>query len=117
MEYKLFRKLYEEVKICKDLEYYIAERGGEEWMDDYEMNEVVQILNDIYELGKMGIAELRENELSISRAEMSRSYGIPEKTLLYWEQGKREMTPYLMCLIAYSVYVTKNYNERKRMSL
>lgn len=46
----------------------------------------------------MTIKELRDL-LSVSRAEFSRRYGIPSRTLEDWEKGKRTPPPYVLTLL------------------
>lgn len=46
----------------------------------------------------MEIKEMREL-LGISRAEFSRRYGIPLRTLENWESGKRTPPPYVINLL------------------
>lgn len=46
----------------------------------------------------MTIKELRDL-LNVSRAEFSRRYGIPSRTLEDWEKGKRTPPPYIITLL------------------
>lgn len=46
----------------------------------------------------MTIKELRDL-LNVSRAEFSRRYGIPSRTLEDWEKGKRTPHPYVITLL------------------
>ena len=46
----------------------------------------------------MTIKELRDL-LNVSRAEFSRRYGIPSRTLEDWEKGKRTPPPYVVTLL------------------
>lgn len=46
----------------------------------------------------MTIKELRDL-LNVSRAEFSRRYGIPSRTLEDWEKGKRTPPPYVITLL------------------
>ena len=46
----------------------------------------------------MTIKELRDL-LNVSRAEFSRRYGIPSRTLEDWERGKRTPPPYVVTLL------------------
>lgn len=46
----------------------------------------------------MTIKEMRDL-LNVSRAEFSRRYGIPSRTLDDWEKGKRTPPPYLITLL------------------
>lgn len=46
----------------------------------------------------MTIKEMRDL-LNVSRAEFSRRYGIPSRTLDDWEKGKRTPPPYVITLL------------------
>lgn len=46
----------------------------------------------------MTIKEIRDL-LNVSRAEFSRRYGIPSRTLEDWEKGKRTPPPYVITLL------------------
>lgn len=103
MNYKLFLRLYSEALEFSDIDYYIAERGWQEWMDQHDVESVIQILTSIYNLSKLDIGGLR-NLLNMSRIEMSRAYGIPMRTLEHWDAGTREPASYIKELIAYTVF-------------
>lgn len=103
MKFELFKTLYEEAIEYDDLEYYIAERGWQEWMDEYSAEEIAGILNRIYRLAKNPLKDTRE----VSRAEFSRQYDIPIRTLENWDDGSREMPCYLKTLIDYAQFMSK----------
>lgn len=109
MNYKVFVKLYASALEYANVDYYIAERGWEAWMDEYTSEQendatvIVRILEKIYELAHSTITNLRG---SISRAEFSRIYNIPIRTLENWDsQVRREdgVQTYLLMLISYTI--------------
>ena len=53
---------------------------------------------DVKRRQKMTIKEIREY-LGVSRAEFSRRYHIPTRTLDDWEKGKRTPPPYVLELL------------------
>jgi len=55
----------------------------------------------------MTIKQLRDL-LGVSRAEFSRRYGIPTRTLDDWEKGKRTPPPYVVELLTRAVYQDKD---------
>lgn len=110
LDYTIFAKLYSEAKDYSDADMYIAERGWQEWMDDFCAEEVVKILNATYRIGDMSIEEMRK-KLGYSRAEMSKEYRIPIRTLENWDAGKRNPPEYVTSLIAYTVFVGNKYES------
>ena len=73
MKYELFNQLYIEALEESDLEYYIAERGWQDWMEPYDAQEIADILPAIHKLANSTLAESREG----SRAEFARMFDIP----------------------------------------
>lgn len=115
MRYGLFSRLYREAGEYSSLDMYIAERGWQEWMDDYGTEEdtgkIVSILETIYQLYNMTLEEMRKKVCS-SRAEFSRMYGIPVRTLEDWDNGKSNINSYIKSLIAYTVFCETEGKER-----
>ncbi|WP_375180243.1 helix-turn-helix domain-containing protein [Enterococcus rotai] len=104
MKYELFATLYQEAFGYDDLEMYIAERGWQEWMDSFDNNKLGDILTSVYTLAKMTIKEMRETK-KLSRAQFSRIYNIPIRTLENWDAETRKMTSYDKMLIAYTFFM------------
>lgn len=102
MKFSLFKLLYTEALEEKDLEYYIAERGWQEWMDDYEAQDIADILTRIYTLANNPLKDTR----NISRAEFSRRYSIPIRTLEAWDSDKIDRDPvgYIKLLIDFAQF-------------
>lgn len=99
MKYELFVKLYGEALEYVDVDMYIAERGWQEWMNDFENHG--EILNSVYSLANMTIKEMRESN-GYSRAAFSRAYNIPIRTLENWDADVNKMPNYVKMMIAYT---------------
>lgn len=110
MKYKTFITLYGEAKEYTDVDMYIAERGWQEWMDDFCKSDDAEVISDwlfaIYDLANKNWTE-RRKEMGISRAEMSRTYAIPIRTLEDWEAEKNKPTIYTEALISYTILMDK----------
>lgn len=103
MRYELFSRLYDEAGEYDDLELYIAERGWQDWMDDYsEVDSIAEILDKIYSLAKSDFKDLRIQSGHGIKA-FSLAYGIPERTVQAWEYGERTPADYLTKLLAYTM--------------
>lgn len=100
MKFELFKELYSEALEEPTLEYFIAERGWQEWMEEYEPDEVADILSRIYYLANNPLKETRE----VSRAEFSRRYGIPVRTLQDWDLENRNAPEYVKMLIDFAQF-------------
>lgn len=109
MKYELFARLYSEARVYSDLDTYIAERGWQEWMEDYSAGDsldaslIADVLGRIYRIASATLSELREMT-GMSRAEFGRVYHIPVSTLESWEYDLRNLADYKIMLIAYTVF-------------
>lgn len=100
MKFSLFKELYSEALEDTTLEFFIAERGWQEWMDDYTPDEVANLLSCIYRLANNPLKDTRQ----VSRAEFSRQYGIPVRTLQDWDLGNRSAPEYVKLLIDFGQF-------------
>ena len=103
INYETFRRLYRDAVEQPNFDYYSAERGWQDWMDDRDDTEVVDILQRVYDIAQLDFAGLR-TLLGVSQATMARAYGIPLRTLESWESGERTPASYLRPLIAYTIF-------------
>lgn len=116
MKYETFAKLYMEARCMygkDDLEMYIAERGWQDWMDWYDENQIAKLLREIYKMAHMDIKSIRAN-MNKTRAEFSREYFIPLRTLQNWELGpeskeKREPATHEMIALVYTFFIYDIY--------
>ncbi|HEM6302172.1 TPA: hypothetical protein U2D09_000334 [Streptococcus suis] len=109
MQFELFNKLYSEALESPSLELYIAERGWQDWMDQYNAKDVADILSAIYSLASSTLAEARR----CSRAEFARRFDIPVRTLEDWDSGKRVPPIYVKKLIDYVIYMEQLYGQQR----
>lgn len=101
MKFSLFKQLYSEALEDTTLEFFIAERGWQDWMESFQPDEVVTLLNRIYELANNPLKETRE----VSRAEFSRMYSIPVRTLEGWDAEERTAPAYVKLLLDYAQFM------------
>lgn len=122
MQYNLFSRLYKEASQYNDIDVYVAERGWQEWMEEYstedkneniETDNIVKILYKVYELYNSSIREMRES-IGLSRDRFSSIYNIPGRTLQDWEYSKNKMPEYTKCLIAYTIFQEELFDDQEQ---
>ena len=101
LDYDVYLTLYKEALLYDDVDMYIAERGWQEWMNQYSTEKVSKILMNIFEISRMSVLEIR-TLLGLSRAAFSRAYNIPLRTLENWDAGTRKTPGYVRELISYT---------------
>ncbi|HEL2413265.1 TPA: hypothetical protein TZW92_001830 [Streptococcus suis] len=99
MNFKLFSRLYSEALECETLELFISERGWQGWMEGFESDQIVEVLSKIYSLANSDLSSSR----AMSRAEFSRQYYIPIRTLEDWDSSKRTAPIYVKLLLDYTL--------------
>ena len=100
MEFELFKTLYTEaLEYSDDKEMYIAERGWQEWMQNYPPAETLEV---VWSLAKGTIKENRE-KYNFSRAAFSRRNDIPIRTLENWDSGVNSPQDYVKMLLDYTL--------------
>ena len=104
MKFALFKELYLEAAESENLEYYIAERGRQDWMNEYSVDETAEVLKDIYSLATSDLKDTR----GMSRAGFSRQYDIPIRTLEDWDNNKRTPPKYVKMLLDYAHFITRH---------
>lgn len=115
LDYPTFAGLYCESANYEDVDMYIAERGWQDWMDDFSEGDIPKILQTIYDIGKMNMADIRSAIGYSSRAEMHRMYRIPLRTLESWDSGdKVPRSEYVFALIAYTLFIAEINKEDQR---
>ena len=96
-------------RISDDIDLFTSERGWQDWMDNFSTQEVIFILNKIYEYSQESLQDIRI-KLNYSRVALSRAYYIPLRTLENWDR-KQNMPDYVEVLIKYTFFIkeiTKN---------
>lgn len=100
MKFELFKELYNEALDIASLELFVAEQGWQDWMQGYTPDEVVELLSRIYRLANNPLKDTRQ----ISRAEFSRRYNIPVRTLEDWDTEKRTAPIYVKLLLDFAQF-------------
>ena len=103
ISYDLFTRLYSEAKEYTDVDLFISERAWQDWMNDLSTQEVIFILNKIYEYSQELLQDIR-TKLNYSRVALSRAYYIPLRTLENWDK-KQNMPEYVEVLIKYTFFI------------
>ncbi len=114
MNFELFSGLYKEASESSDKEMFIAELGWQEWMNQYNANQIGIMLSDIYTLANSGIRENRER-YGLTRAAFCRRHNIPRRTAESWEMEQNKIAPYLKELFDYSFLTDPKQEEENRM--
>lgn len=104
MDYSTFARLYSEAMESDSLDLYIGERGFQEWMNNFRIDQVGDILKTIFFLSKASLKEIRE-KYGYSRLALSRKYYIPARTLQEWENGNRTAPPYVTTMLYYTFFL------------
>lgn len=104
MNYNLFKSLYSEALSYDDVDMYVAERGWQDWMDDFDESQLGPMLQEIYYLATHSLSEIRDQR-KLSRAKFCRMFNIPIRTVENWDYGKAEMPDYLKILICYALFM------------
>ena len=111
MKYPIFARLYGEAREYERLDMYIAERGYQDWMDDFPEEELSSILTEIYNISNKSTAETIKEYMEMCKNSSVGELGIPYRTLQNWYLGTREPAPYLVCLIAYALFESGGADE------
>ena len=88
-----------------DLFAFVAERGWQEWMDEFAEDNpdiIPDLLFNTYDFAKMTLAEVRER-YGLSRAAACRIFHVPIRTFEDWER-KNQIPEYTKCLLCYALY-------------
>jgi DNA-binding transcriptional regulator YiaG len=104
MKYELFKILYSEALEYSDVDMYIAERGWQDWMDNFDEDKIGDLLASIYELAHKSLKEIRQDR-NTSRAAFSHMYSIPVRTIENWDAEKTHLNEYIKMLIAYTLFI------------
>lgn len=114
MKFELFSQLYKEAEKYDDVETYIAERGWQEWMEDYggegNPSAVARILETIFDLQKQDIRSMRESNGYSghgSRKRFCDIYGFTVRRVEDWENEKSNgrISDSDKMLIAYTFFI------------
>lgn len=108
MKYTAFREVVNSIPDCEDFEHFVAERGWQEWMEDYadgdNSDRIVKVLAAIWELRENPVKGIKKVVHTTNLA-LSEAYGIPIRTVNDWTRGamaSRSNYPWIM--LAYCVF-------------
>lgn len=101
--FDLFARLYEEAQIYDNMDLFIAERGWQEWMNEYADEEIAAILKTAYKLSRMTFAELKEFS-GLSMPKLAGKLGVSSSTLEKWVFEKVTPSPHEKKFIAYVLF-------------
>lgn len=107
MTYKTFRQVLSEANEYNDVDMYIAERGWQEWMDEYadddgSGNNILRILATIYSLKDNPIKKLL-SITGLSQQRFATVYGIPARSVENWSGQQRTAPQYVTAMLSYCV--------------
>lgn len=103
----IFTRLYNEAKDYEDVDYYIAERGWQEWMENFDPDTIVKILNEIYGMAKEGVKK-PQKQLGICRSELAMRFQIPLRTLENWANEVTRPSEFVETMLEYIIYLERN---------
>lgn len=103
MKPSVFFRLFGEAKSYDDEGLFIGERGWQDWMDEYDDDQLGDVLHKVWDLAHMSIKEMRESVTS-SQMGACNMWGIKRRTLQNWEIGASEPADYTPHFFAYIVF-------------
>ncbi|MGM9647128.1 MAG: hypothetical protein ACI3YH_03230 [Eubacteriales bacterium] len=103
MTYTQFREIVLSIDDCTDLDHFIAERGWQEWMDDYDTDRIVEILTAVWGLKCNPIKGIKQAAKHTNQS-LSQTYGIPIRTVEDWSRSVRACPIYTWTMLAYCVF-------------
>lgn len=106
MTYSQFREITLSLYDCTDLDHFIAERGWQEWMDDYDTDRIVEILTSVWGMRENPIKGIKA-AAELTNAKLSAQYGIPLRTVEEWARGAMKCPDYTSTMLAYCVFADK----------
>ena len=103
MTYSQFREITLSLDDCTNLDQFIAERGCQEWMDDYDTDRIVEILTSVWCLKDNPIKWIKQAAKHTNQS-LSQTYGIPVRTVEDWSRNARACPIYTWTMLAYCVF-------------
>lgn len=108
MNSKLYYKLWQDAKNQPDKEMYIGKYDYTDWFDEISTNpdKVISFLEGIHDKIWMPFNDILSNS-GFSKAEFSRRFCIPIRTVEDWYSGKRKMPEWAKKLIIEKLEIMK----------
>lgn len=108
MTYTELRRLLTDADECKNFEQYLAEVGGSLDAEFYEADGAAyNLLADVWKLHENHTYKTLVEISGISNRQLAIRYNIPIRTAENWHSGVREITEYLLDLLAADVLAEK----------
>lgn len=108
MTYTELRRLLIDADECKNFEQYLAEVGGSLDAEFYETDDAAyNLLADVWKLHENHTYKTIAELSGISNRQLAIKYNIPPRTAENWQSGVREITEYLLDLLAADVLTEK----------
>lgn len=99
INFETFARLYAEAKQYEDEEMYVMERGWQDWMNNLAVDEITNVLKEIYDISNRGIDAVLSRYRSLKQ--VSELYSIPYSTVQKWHSGAIVPPEYTVMLITY----------------
>ena len=107
MKYRDFRNIFLTLDDCDSEDMFIAERGWQEWMEEYADDEsgekITNILHSVWCM-KDNIVKGLKTVCGLTQKEISEQYGIPKRTIEQWSSELRKIPPQKACMLAFCVF-------------
>lgn len=113
MLYTTFARLLDISNKFEDSQEFIESIGWQSWMDKetkdadktfVNADEITRNLELIHELSRLDFKGLRKR-INLSMAKTAVAYQIPLRTIEDWDAGARSITPYVLKLLKYTVFI------------
>lgn len=115
IDFELFSTLFIEAEQYDNIDMYIAERGWQDWMNEYsngtDVDRLSLVLSNIYNLAKMEIKEIRAFE-NLSQPKFCAIYRVKIRTLQDWEYGNSAIPDAIKTLICYTIFIKSLKDKR-----
>lgn len=115
--YPQFCLMYNEAKNCDDVDMYVAERGWQEWMNEFDdVSDITAILNLIYDLRFATVKDLR-TALNYSQALFANTFNTSTRNVERWESGERKIEESKLNLMVYATLgiLWKGYKDGRNI--
>ena len=115
MKFELYSELYNQALRYDDCDMYVAERGWQDWMDNFsdgnDVSVISTILSGIFDVAHMDIKKMRA-DLGLSFKSFRLPYWKPSRTAQDWEYGKNKTPEYILKFVGYTILLRRLENEQ-----
>ena len=109
MDFSAFSQLFQFSKDYDDVQRFVNDKKEwSSWMKEYpDAYRISEVLAEIFALGHCTVKQLRE-KTHLSKAEFSRRYMQPLRTLENYEYGTRRVPDFLLLMVSYTILNSEN---------